>query len=168
MQKDEKRLTTQTNWKKLSMLKTRDPLHRERLNIKWAAGFSRPRFMAHNFEYMTYSVEILSMISFSMESSFIDNLWNIPTFLMMKNIVKAQFCKQITCSWHVLTNSESTNQLFFQDFFLVFFFKKVEIFYRDQNCLFSHKKTLCSSFKRKHFSWKKLVNSWKYVTSKIK
>ena len=31
---ERRKTATQTNWKKLSMLKTRDPLHRERLNIK--------------------------------------------------------------------------------------------------------------------------------------
>ena len=139
------------------MLKTRAPIHREPLNFKWAAGFSRPRYMAHNFEYMTYSVEILSMISLSMESSFIDNLWKIPTFLIMQNTVKTQFFKQITCSWHVFTNSESTNPRF-QEFFLVFFFKKVKMFYWDHNCLFSHKDTL-QLLKKKTFFVKKFVDS---------
>ena len=193
MQKDGKRLTTQINWKKLSMLKTRDPFkgrnwlpksgwassdaacHRypaapsnlqnggiqslpgHNFTLFWAPHTCMWTFLSLNVPKIeifdqppshfvhiviewsktgwaiahpahppltpllyiesiwisnelpdlagldlwhttstTYSVEILSIIRIydSKESSFIDNLWNIQTFLIMKNIVKVQFFKQ--------------------------------------------------------------------------
>lgn len=58
----------------------------------------------------------------------------------------------ITCSWHVFTNSESTNPwFFFHEIFLVFFKQGRNLILRSNMLLkliIFTKKILCSSFKR--------------------
>ena len=68
------------------------------------------------------------------------------------------FAAWITCSWHVFTNSESTNP---RIFFRVFFWFSIETKNVAKTVyIFLQKKTFLQLLKKKtrHFSWKKIVD----------
>ena len=71
----------------------------------------------------------------------------------------------LKCSWHVFTNSESTNpQIFFTNFFLFSFKTRYNFSIEIKNVaktVYFHKKDTFQLLQKKtrHFSWKKSVDS---------